>query len=512
MVRPKKNKEAPKEDLEKAAQFVTEYERGLLSLIINKVDLFAFFKQCASGNYFLYPPHRLVFTALDALYSNPDVKTIDFETLLAECNSLGFKNLGVGSEYLMILMEGTGDKDNFEFYLRKIKSAYLKYTLLRQLECSQETLLNNAADDDRNKSGEELLQDINNSLAELMSFQGDKEDGVSFAEVLDDFIEERLNNPTEIKGLRTGFKSLDLAINGLIGGTLTIIAGIAKMGKSTALLNIADYVAIESDNPVPVLYISTEMSKEEDLSRLLAIRTTYPERSINNGTIFTDARKKEVITKACKQIKKAKIFHIYTPDFNAAKICNYIYYYQKKYNIGLAIFDYIKLDTVDDKTFQRREDQILGDMATALKNMAGKLDIPILAGCQINSNSGRIADSDRIVRYCNNLIDLWEQTPDEIEEHGDIFKFGTHWFKIRASRSGSKSWIPIRFWKHCVKMVEAEHFKVKSEEELPKDQLTTPEEYEEARAKAFSVDMVAEVSQLSDLPDFEPEERQDDLI
>lgn len=509
-----KKKETRKENLEKASKFVTEYERGLLSLLIKKVDLFAFFKQTATGSYFLYPPHRLIFSALDSLYSNPDVKNIDFETLLAECNNLGFKNLGVGSDYLMILTEATADKNNFEFFLKKVKSAYLKYSLSEQLDIAQESLTRNSADDDSNKTGEELLQELNNEFAHLMSFQGDKEDGVNFADILDQFIKERKDNPTDVKGLRTGFHALDKAINGLLPGTLTIFAGVAGMGKSTALLNIADYLAVESAEAGPVLYISTEMSKEEDLSRLLAIRTTYPERTITNGTIFHDPKKAEVLTKACKQIKKAKLFHIYTPDFNAAKICNYIYYYQKKYGIIAAIFDYIKLDTVDDKTLQRREDQILGDLTTSLKNMAGKLSIPILAGCQINSKSGKVADSDRIIRYCNNLIDIWEQTDEQIEEHGDIYKYGTHWFKIRKARSGPKEWIPIRFWKHCVKMVEAEVFKVQKDEDSLKDQLTTPDEYEEIRSKTFQVDMVAQISQISDLEDqdFEPEDSIDDRI
>lgn len=482
-------------DYSKSSKFITEYERGLLSLIILKLDFFVAFNQVGNSNYFLYPPHKLIYTAVHNLCLNPDIKSVDFETILAECTNLGFTNHGVDPDYLMLLTEGVGDSNNFNFLFKKVKNAYLKYALSQELILGYKILINNAVDDDANKSGEELLNDVSNSIAKLMSFQSDKEDGVLFSDIIDDFIKERKNNPTDVKGLRTGFNTLDIAINGLLPGTLTVFAGVAGMGKSTALLNIADYVAIESENPLPVLYISTEMSKDEDLSRLIAMRTTYPEREISNGIVFEDPRKKEVLTRAYKQIKKSKIHHIYVPDFNATKICNYIHYYKQKYNIGIAIFDYIKLDTVDDKTLKRREDQVLGDLTTALKNIAGKLEMPVLAACQVNSRSGRVADSDRVIRYCNNLVEIWEQEPEEIEAHRDIFKHGTHWFKIKKARSGPRDWIPIRFWKGCLKMVEAEKFTAeRTDDASSENQLTTPDDYESLRASAFKIDSIVEVA------------------
>jgi len=497
-----KNNSETKADYE---LFLSPYERGLLSLLIKKPDLFSSFKQTGNVDFFLFPPHRIIYNALSNLYSSPNIHSIDFQVLSSECTSLNLKNSGVGQDYLMILTEGGSDKENYDYYFSRVQSSYLKHTLAENLRENYSRLVSNAADEENNKSGGELVQETNNSLASLLSFQSGGEEGTLFASFIDAYIEDRKNNPVEVRGLRTGFGQLDKAINGLMPGTLTIFGGVAGGGKSTALLNIADYLAHESKNPMPVLYISTEMSKEEDLSRLIAIRSLYPERGIANGTLLNDPKREAVFQKAFDQIKGGKLIHIYAPQFNAATICNYIYYYKIKYNIGAAIFDYIKLETAGNLR-DAREDQILGDLTDSLKQTAGKLGIPVIAGCQINTRSNRVADSDRIIRYCNNLIEIWEQSTEEIEDHGDVHKYGTHWFKIRKARSGPKDWIPIRFWKHCIKMVEAELYRAPDEGDLPRDMLTTPEEYDEIQAKAFSVGVVASVSNTRDLYDLEPED------
>lgn len=484
--------------------FISEYERGLLSLLYAHPDLFAEFQQKASGDYFIYPPHRLIFLALHNLYSNPTVTKVDLELLHSECNSLGLASSGISSEYVVILTQSVSDKSNFDLYYQRVKSAYLKYKLQQVLDQNLSVLSKNAKDDPKALSGEDLLNNFANELTGLNSFQGSQEDGVLFADYLDSFVEERLNDPVDVRGLRTGFKLLDTTINGLMPGSLTIIAGRPGEGKSTSLLNIVDYVAIESLDPKPVLYISTEMSKEEDLSRLLAIRTAIPERTIANGVALSDPKKATLLNKAYKQIKKSKIYHIYTPDFNSTKICNYITYYKLKYDIGLAVFDYIKLDTVGDNLKDKREDQILGDLTTSIKNTAGKLNIPILAACQINTRSDRVADSDRIIRYCNNLIELSEQSEEDVDRHGgDVVKYGTHWFKLRKARAGSnKVKIPIRFWKACVKMVEAEVWTEQNPEETSITELTTPEDYQRAKEEEFSMDAVSNTSGMGELDNY----------
>ena len=480
-----------KADYEK---FMTEYERGLLSLSFRNLDILIELRQSILADYFLFPAHKVIFTALCSLAAQPSINKIDLEALCVECDKLGLQALGVNPDYLMILSQGGYDKSNFDFYLEKVKNAYLKFTLYKKLQDAAKSVENNCNDTEKTLTGESLIENISSDLSQLQSFHGSADSSVLVADRVEQFVLERASNPKEVMGLKTGFPTLDNCINGLMPGTLTIIAGIAKAGKSTVLTNIVDYVTNESEDQVPVLVISTEMLTDEDISRSLAIRTLIEERKIINGLAYNDPKLKPILDKAISQIKKSKFYHIYLPDFNAAKICSIIYHHKIKYNIGLAIFDYIKMSTTGEDHKDKREDQVLGDITTALKNTAGMLNIPIVTACQVNSRTGLIADSDRIQRYANTLIEFRPKSMEELEEQ-EFFKHGTHWLHIFKTRAGGNKKIPIRFWKKCLKLQEAEVFESEEDGDVAanEDLLTTPTDWQTMVNESFKIEKVNEI-------------------
>lgn len=488
--------------------FFTEYERGLLSLALRNKDLLVELKQKVTAEYFLYPAHKIIFTALNSLSEKKEINNIDIDSLIIECSKLGFKNTNVNTDYLLLLSDGGFDVENFQFYLSQVRDAYLKYTLSNYLSSSVSMVVSNSKNNPKALTSEELLDKVNEGISKLLAFKGSESDGITFSERVDSYLEERSESPKEIQGLETGFRSIDLAINGLMPGTLTVVAGRPGEGKSTTLLNIVDHIAhdLSNEQRVPILILSTEMYSDEDLSRLIAMRTLLPERSIANGTAEADPKYRERIDIAREMIKSSQIYHVYTPDFNAAKICNYIYHYKVKYKIGLAIFDYIKLDTVGNSLGDKREDQVLGDLTTALKNTAGKLGIPIVAACQIN-RAGLVSDSDRILRYCNNLIEFRQKTLDELGDNEDYRVFGTHWLIVKKARSGSNIKVPVRFWKSCLKLEEAE--RRDDGEEVDREVgfiLTTPDELQRQREESFKVDLMTDaLSSREELLEYETE-------
>jgi replicative DNA helicase len=485
-------------------KFMSEYERGLLALALKNFDILTDLKQKISTDYFLYPPHKLIYTALCNLVQDTTINHIDVETLDVECRKLGLQGLGVNTEYLILLSQGGFDKSNYTFYFNKVKNAYLKFLLFKKLEDSKRLVEANAKDSETTLNSEQILDNISSEISNIIAFNGVREEAIEVSERVEEFVKERAEDSREVIGVRTGISSLDIAINGLLPGTLTIVAGMAKAGKSTVLMNMVDYIAIESDNTIPILVISTEMYTDEDISRLIAMRCMIDERKIFNGIAYNDPKQRIIVEKAIRQIQNAKIYHIYLPDFNAAKICNLIYHFKLKYNIGLAIFDYIKMSTLGTEFKDKREDQILGDITTALKNIAGKLHIPVVTACQVNTRTGLIADSDRIARYANTLIEFRPKTIEELQEQ-DYYKHGTHWLHVFKTRAGGNIKIPIRFWKKCLKIQEAEFFipEESNEEEIDptEELLTTPEEYQNMKNQTFKLDIVKEVLETKDAYD-----------
>lgn len=486
-------------------EFGSEYERGLLSLAFRNRETLLELRQKVTSDYFLDKTNKCLYNSLCSLSDNPTVVNIDIESWYIEAQKFGFKT---SPEYIAIVAEGGFDTFNFEFYLEDVNDAYLKYSHLKTLENSYDYLLKNSK---KNPIAIKAKEIVDYTISEINRFGGQTESGTAsctLGERIRDLVIERASAPTEVRGLRTGFPTLDKEINGLMNGGVTIIAGEAKSGKSTFLINVADYVAIQSkidaiiaglpDPSVPVLYISTEMYNDEDALRNLALRTLVAEREISNGTAWHDSKKKERLEEGISQMEEgAKIYHVFLPDFNPAKVGNLITYYKFKYNIGLAIFDYIKLDTVGDTLKVKREDQALGDLTNELKMVAGKLKIPILSACQINTRTKNVADSDRILRYCNNLLFFVPKTIEEMEQQQPIKQYGTHKLVIRNTRSGGHGWIPVSFWKSCVKLTEAERYPVEEEEQ--EDQnfiLTTPDEWDRKISQRGHIETVTTLTSL----------------
>ena len=103
---------------------------------------------------------------------------------------------------------------------------------------------------------------------------------------------------------------------------------------------------------------------------------------------------------------------------------------------------------------QRKEYQILGDVTTKLKDLAGQLNIPALTAVQLNRDND-VADSDRIARYAD-VICFWSGRDTEEMKTGGA-ECGSHKLVIKDTRRGgatSKEGIGYMFFKENLKIRE----------------------------------------------------------
>ncbi len=182
----------------------------------------------------------------------------------------------------------------------------------------------------------------------------------------------------------------------------------------------------------PVLYIDTELTFEEWRNRAIAIMSGVKERDVKHGG-YNDKTYDNLI-KAIKIIKNgSNLFHEYMPGYSVDKLITLYQKYKQKENIGLMVFDYLKEPESSSVDRQRKEYQILGDVTTKLKDLSGRLNIPVLTAVQLNRDND-IADSDRIARY-GDVICHWAARKSEEQEEGGIDS-GTHKLVIRNTRRG----------------------------------------------------------------------------
>lgn len=255
-------------------------------------------------------------------------------------------------------------------------------------------------------------------------------------------LKARLLNPQSVIGLKTGWKAFDLASMGLIDGELTIVGARSKVGKSTVLLNWCKKISI--DDGIPVLYIDTEMYKEEQEDKLLSMISGIPHDEIRNGmfgknTVNGTAKEKiALVQEASKKLQAGKLHHVYLPNFTLEKVVALARKYQIEHGIKMVVFDYIKLPS-SNASLGDKEYQALGYLTSGLKDLAGMLQIPVISAVQLNRNAvgkediteADIAGSDRILFLANRVCMLRRSTEEEYAYQGC-----SHQFQILAQRMG----------------------------------------------------------------------------
>ena len=104
-----------------------------------------------------------------------------------------------------------------------------------------------------------------------------------------DYYEDRRQNAGVLTGVPTGFPSLDLVTSGFHPEQFILFGGSAKQGKSFLLMKSA--IAAQAANK-KVLFISFEMSKEEQLARYDGIQCGVNAMKLIHGTLSDDDMKR----------------------------------------------------------------------------------------------------------------------------------------------------------------------------------------------------------------------------
>ena len=485
-------------------------ERIIIANMLVSLDNFMNILSFVSDDDFMIPFNKLLFRSCCGVYKY-EVPSIDRLTLVNEMlnmfttkkkNSIvraceedklnTVTNINIQIDSLYEISE-VFDFTNIGLYLKKLINISKKNKLMFYLDNKAEILEKNLTNHDIKSI--DTINDVEFGLLNLMQNDDISDDPEDIFVNMDAYVEKVLNNKIDMTGMSTGFPILDDRIDGFINGTLNVIAAHKKGGKSCLSMNIALHVAFKLG--VPVLYIDTEMSSEQVYPRVLSRLTKIPEKRIKRGQFADNER--EIVTLASKVLtNKGKYFHKYMPGFTLEAVVALIKKYHSKHNIGLVIFDYIKSGSQEDFS-NIKEYQLLGNTTIVLKDLAGTLNIPILAAVQ-RGRSGDIADSDRIARYADTVIILEEKSKEEIEKLG--FQGGLHKFVIKHSRRGGETpieGIGIHFRKSILSIQESEHqlidyseADVLEEEDISniKDDLTATNEPKKDTSK------VAEVANL----------------
>lgn len=179
-------------------------------------------------------------------------------------------------------------------------------------------------------------------------------------------------------GLSTSFRRLDHVLGGIGRDDLLILAARPAMGKSTLLLNIADYVATVIGT---VLIFSGEMSAEQMLAKVISQRASIDTLRMRRGDLSEYEWDRWTETAGRFKLNKNLIV-----DDRGRPTLNQILATARAVNartpLSLIAVDHLQL--VNAEGFERDRVGGLGLISGSLKGLAKNLGVPVVALSQLN--------------------------------------------------------------------------------------------------------------------------------
>ena len=193
-----------------------------------------------------------------------------------------------------------------------------------------------------------------------------------------DNLRELSQSDSNIPGLSTGMRDLDVVINGLNKSDLFLVAARPSMGKSAFALNLALNVAKKYKKTVAIFNL--EMSREQMAMRLLSTESFVDSKKMATGKLSQEEWSR--LAMASVSLSQTDIRIDDNPSITVADInakC------RRLDNLGLVVIDYLQLMSGSGygKNSENRV-TVVGEISRALKSMAKELNVPVICLSQLS--------------------------------------------------------------------------------------------------------------------------------
>jgi replicative DNA helicase len=194
-----------------------------------------------------------------------------------------------------------------------------------------------------------------------------------------EILEQRGETRGQFNGLETGYKSVDVILQGLQPNSLTIVGARPAMGKTAFGLGIAVHVGAVVQRPA--LYFSLEMSRQELAERILASTARIDSSKLRTGDL-TDADWVNA-QGAFNVLQSAKVFIDDNPALTVMDVrARARRIKQQNGDLGVVIIDYLQLMSSRGRAENRQVE--VSEMSRSLKILARELSCPIIALSQLS--------------------------------------------------------------------------------------------------------------------------------
>ncbi len=356
---------------------------------------------------FYRPEHRILFGVLKELARRS--QPFDVITVIDALNSSGKLEAVGGESYLWEMVNDIRTVANIATYSDIVREK----SVLRQLI----GVSNEIADSAFNPEGRELKELLNNAEAKVFAIAeqtGSQGNILMLKDILAsavDKIDYLHKSAGTVTGMATGFTDLDDMTSGLQKSDLIIVAGRPSMGKTTLVMNLAEYSAVQHKKPV--LVFSMEMPADALVMRMIASLGRVNLANIRAGKL--DDSDFSRIMSVVNILSEAPLFIDDTPGLSPMEVRARARRLAKEHGeLGLVVIDYLQLMRVPGFKVDNRTAEI-SEISRSLKELARELNVPVIALSQLNRSLEQRSDRRPM------MSDLRES--GAIEQDADLIVF-----------------------------------------------------------------------------------------
>jgi len=391
------------ENIEKLPPQNLEAERSVLgAMLLEKETIPKVLQVIPSSDNFYSEIHRLIYKGIVNLFE--ENKPVDIVALKEEFRKRNkLKEIG-GAVYLADLVNSVPTTANVVYYAQIVREKCILRDLLRAVASISSLSYDSSQDLD-------VILDKAQSLIFDITQKRIKSPVVHIKEVLTEtfeHIEGLYEKKEHITGISTGFHQLDRLTSGFQSSDLIIIAGRPSMGKTSFVLNVAQYAGVEAH--VPLVIFSLESAKEQLVEHLLCSEARVNSQKLRTG--FLSEEDWSRLTDAAGILAESSIYIDDTPNMGVLELRAKARQLKAEHDIQMAIVDYLQLMS-GDKRAENRQQQI-SEISRSLKALAKELGIAVVAISQLSRAVEKRGEEDKRPR----LSDLRES--GAIEQDADL--------------------------------------------------------------------------------------------
>jgi len=271
---------------------------------------------------------------------------------------------------------------------------------------------------------EDGLESVDEAIKQLMMLSAPRKNFEctvqQAAAIAIDEIDAAYRSGGKATGVTTGLTDLDGCLGGLHNGDLNVIAARPSMGKTAALLNLAD------NSGVPVGIISGEQGRAQVGLRLIAKNGRLNAYRLRLGKL--DDADWPRLTHSAHMLSNKHIWIYDRPNPTIEELMRQARKWKFQHGIKALYVDYIQRIRALPKS--PRHEQV-GYVALCLKELARELDIPVIALAQVNRSveerenkrpsMSDIKNSGDIEQEADTIITLYREevySPDSYHDKG----------------------------------------------------------------------------------------------